>query len=152
MNEKQRKKAVKELREKIIPKIKARNLANDPDKNLKGQGVYEVQAIFTQFDSGMGKELGDKIDNLLQARRKERESGQTDRTPHTMNLANDILNYITLKTKEMDHYRIKENNKGYLPWFKRRWYYNPLFLTLLGVFLAFALTLISPATSFPQQS
>jgi len=106
MNEKQRKKAVKELKIKIIPKIKATNLANNPDKNLSGQGVYDAKAIFTSFDFGMGKNLGDKI-NIF--REDVRKWGRTD---ETLVLANDIKNYIIEKTAEMERYPpIKKINK-----------------------------------------
>jgi len=104
MNEKQRKKEVKRLKKQIIPKIKARNLAIQPEKNLELQGVYEAKAIFTNFDYGTGKALGEKI-------QKFREAWNTEgRTDHTVGLGNDIKSYIIEKTEEMAIYRISHNN------------------------------------------
>lgn len=106
MNNKQRKKAVRELKEKIIPNIKARNLANNPDKNLKSQGVFRAKALFKNFDF----ESGEKLENLTNELLEFERAGT--RKKHVQNLAEDIVNYISSKTEEMDSYQIKDEKKN----------------------------------------
>lgn len=103
MTEKERKKAVKELREEIIPIIRVNNLINNPDKNIKGQGILRAKAIFTNFDYSDGQRLEELIQEFLGVAR----AGV--RHNHIKNLANDINNFIVGKTEEMNFYVIPGN-------------------------------------------
>lgn len=105
MTKKQRKKAVKELREEIIPHLKARNLINNPDKNLRGQKVYRAIEIFRNFDCNTGENLDKMVKEFLDYVRAG------TREKYVENLANDIVNYVSQKTDGMDIYKIENKNK-----------------------------------------
>lgn len=132
MTEKQRGKAVKKLKESIIPSIDIESLINSPDENLIKQDIYEAKAIFTNFDYGDGERLEKLINNFLEVARAKK------RPEHIKNLANDIRNYIIKKTEDMERYRISDGNNKI---FKKFRYKKSILLVLLlltiGVILYF---------------
>ncbi|MEW6171342.1 MAG: hypothetical protein AB1472_07300, partial [Candidatus Omnitrophota bacterium] len=121
----EKKNDIKELRKKIIPNIKARNLFNNPDKNLKGQKVYRALALIKKYDPESCGELELKINELI----KWGRAGT--RPQHVKNVAHDIVNFIILKTEEMDSYNVKsdreqEDDKSYFEKIKNIFLNKPL--------------------------
>lgn len=100
-------KYVSELRE-IISRLNVDKLLSTPDDAVVGLGIIRTKAIFINFDFGTGEKLQKLIDEFLEIARAGK------RPDHARNLANDIKNFITQKTEEMDVYVIEPDEKPLL--------------------------------------
>ena len=89
---------IKELR-KIISEINVEALNKDPKNELVNQNFYRAKAIFKDFDSSMGKRMGDLMFSIQNPLRSKREVDGAS-----------LRNWVIERTEEMDVYKIEDTD------------------------------------------